>query len=83
MAQNNFSEVGASKNPCSDTFAGDTPFSEQEMRNVRDQITAMKDNLKAYITMHSYSQLWMYPWGYTDDLPADWKDLVSKVNDIQ
>lgn len=28
-----------------------------------------------YISLHSYSQLLMYPWGYTYDLPSTNDDL--------
>nr|P04069.1 RecName: Full=Carboxypeptidase B [Astacus astacus]prf//1004229A CPase B [Astacus astacus] len=68
-------EVGASDSPCSDIYAGPEPFSEVEMRNVRDQILEYAANIKVYLTFHSYSQLWMYPWGFTSDLPDDWQDL--------
>lgn len=70
-----WNEVGASSSPCSDIFAGDSPFSEVEMQAVRDEITRLGDKIKVYLTFHSYSQLWMYPWGYTTALPSDWKDL--------
>lgn len=46
------------------------------MQVVRDQINRFAATTKSYLTFHSYSQLWMYPWGYTSDLPADWVDLV-------
>lgn len=47
------------------------------MRVVADQIKKLEDNIKVYLSFHSYSQLWMYPWGYTSDLPDDWEELVS------
>ena len=71
------SEIGASNNSCDAIYAGPHPFSEGEMKVVRDQINRLKNNIKVYITFHSYGQKWMYPWGYTADLPHDWKDLVS------
>ncbi|KAK7082274.1 hypothetical protein SK128_016692 [Halocaridina rubra] len=74
-------EAGASSNPCSDIFAGSVEFSEVEMQNVRDQILKYQDTLVAYLTFHSYSQLWMYPWGYTTDLPSDWQELDSLAQD--
>uniref|UniRef100_A0A0P4W9B3 Peptidase M14 domain-containing protein n=1 Tax=Scylla olivacea TaxID=85551 RepID=A0A0P4W9B3_SCYOL len=69
-------EIGASDNPCSDIYAGPEPFSEVEMRVVRDQLTSIAD-IKVYLSLHSFSQLWMYPWGFTSSLPHDWRDLVS------
>nr|QFR04920.1 metallocarboxypeptidase [Euphausia superba] len=67
-------EIGASDNPCSEIYAGPSAFSEIEMVNVRDAISAQTD-LISYLTFHAYSQLWMYPWGFTTDLPDDWEDL--------
>merc|ERR1712002_580263 len=74
-------EAGASSNPCSDIYAGSEAFSEIEMQNVRDQILRFQDTLVVYLTFHSYSQLWLYPWGYAADLPEDWQDLDALAHD--
>jgi len=37
-----------------------------------------RDRLKLYIALHSYSQLWLIPWGYTKEHPADYNDLVRR-----
>ncbi|KAK8397432.1 hypothetical protein O3P69_004876 [Scylla paramamosain] len=76
-----WNEIGASSNPCSETYAGSGPFSEVEMRVVRDEIIRLGSKIKVYLTFHSYSQLWMYPWGYTSALPDDWKDLDNLAQD--
>lgn len=68
-------EIGASDEPCTEIYAGSEPFSEVEMRNVRDQIIKHGSDIKVYLTFHSFSQLWMYPWGWTSALPDDWQDL--------
>jgi len=60
-----WSENGASSDSCSQTYYGPEPFSEVEARNVRDFVTAHKDQIKYYQTLHSYSQLVLMPWGYT------------------
>lgn len=70
-------EGGSSSNPCSDVFAGSEAFSEVENRNVRDEILRLGSSVKVYLTFHSYAQMWLYTWGYTSSLPADWQDLVS------
>ncbi|XP_076054201.1 carboxypeptidase B-like [Oratosquilla oratoria] len=74
-------EVGTSNEPCSDIYSGSKAFSEVEMRNVRDQLNKYADKIKVYLTFHAFSQLWMYPWGYTSALPADWKDLDNLAFD--
>lgn len=73
------SEGGASKEPCSDTYCGPSAFSEVEVQAVSDFIDMHKDTIKAFIDFHSYSQLWMTPWGYTKDLPADYADQASSL----
>jgi murein tripeptide amidase MpaA len=61
-------EAGTSKNPCADDFQGPSAFSEIEVSSVAAFIKK-QTNLNGYINFHSYSQLWMSPWGYTSDLP--------------
>ena len=61
-----WSEDGASGDSCSDAYYGPHTFSEVEARNVRDFVYAHKDNIKLYQTLHSYSQLILMPWGYTE-----------------
>jgi carboxypeptidase A2 len=68
-------QVGSSLNPCEDTYAGSSPFSEPETRAMSDFILSHKDEIKVYLTMHSYSQLWLVPWGYKTEKPADYYDL--------
>ncbi|EFA09249.1 carboxypeptidase B [Tribolium castaneum] len=76
-------EAGASSWECSDTYAGKEAFSEVEARNLRDYL-AKTANIKAYLTLHSYGQYLLYPWGYGDVLCDNWKeldDLGHKVDD--
>ncbi len=54
---------GASHDPCSDTYCGSKPFSEVETTQVSQFIGAHNDTIVHYINFHSYSQLWMTPWG--------------------
>lgn len=58
-----FAEVGASDSPCTDVFAGHRPFSEPETRAIADFVMSKKDQIKAFIALHSYSQVWLTPWG--------------------
>lgn len=53
---------GASSNPCSETYRGDSPFSEPETKALSDFLTSIKSLLKAYFAVHSYGQYWLYPW---------------------
>uniref|UniRef100_A0A3Q2ECV0 Carboxypeptidase B n=1 Tax=Cyprinodon variegatus TaxID=28743 RepID=A0A3Q2ECV0_CYPVA len=69
--------IGASSNPCSETFCGKTPESEIEAKNVADFIRSNKSTIKAYITVHSYSQLLLFPYSYSYGLAADHSELMS------
>lgn len=69
-------EEGASKDPCSDMYCGPKAFSEVEVKGVADFIMKNSKMMKGFIDFHSFSQLWMSPWGYTTKLPPDFKDQV-------
>ncbi|KAJ3398163.1 Carboxypeptidase A4, partial [Chytridiales sp. JEL 0842] len=59
-----WSKPGASSNPCADDYYGPAPFASQEAKGVADYITSLT-NVVSYIDFHSYSQLWMFPNGYS------------------
>lgn len=76
---------GVSMDPCNkETFAGPKPFSESETRNVGRVMMDNKDRLKLYVSLHSYGQYLVYPWGYAgDEMPPEWKkldDFARKVS---
>ncbi|PRD26676.1 UNVERIFIED_CONTAM: Carboxypeptidase B [Trichonephila clavipes] len=54
-----------SSTPCSSIYKGDHPFSEAESSAIRDGVMSLRDRLLAYFSLHSFSQLWMTPHGYT------------------
>jgi murein tripeptide amidase MpaA len=64
-------EAGQSTHPCSDSYSGASAANQPEIIAVQDYIRN-DNNFKGYINFHSYSQLWMSPWGYTSDLPVDY-----------
>ena len=66
---------GASSNPCSDTYCGKAPFSEVEAKAMSELINKYKGNIAAYFAVHSYSQLWMYPYGDKNSNPPNVADL--------
>lgn len=82
ILRNNFSrppnaEGGSAGNGCDDTYHGPAAFSEDESANARDAILLVAERTKVYLSYHSYSQVWLTPWGYTVDLPEDYPLLVS------
>lgn len=54
---------GSSTNPCSETYAGKSAFSEIEAKLVGDYVGTIP-NLVAYISLHSYSQYILLPYGH-------------------
>jgi murein tripeptide amidase MpaA len=63
-------EAGTSTNPCSESYQGKAAADQPEVAAVQDFIRE-KDEFLGYINFHSYSQLWMSPWGYTSDKAPD------------
>ncbi|XP_041651761.1 carboxypeptidase A4 [Cheilinus undulatus] len=59
-----FGGPGASSYPCSDSYRGPSAHSEIEVKNVVNLIRS-HGNFKSFISVHAYSQLLMYPYGYT------------------
>lgn len=68
-------EAGASNNPCSETYHGKFANSETEVKSIVDFVKS-HGNIKAFISIHSYSQLLLYPYGYTTEPASDHNELV-------
>jgi len=71
---------GSSDDPCSDIYMGPEAFSEVENRNMRDYLISIKDQLKFYNNVHSYSQLVLVPWGWGYEEPDTVDDLYAMAN---
>ena len=61
--------AGSSGFPNDQTYRGPSAFSEPETQAMRDWILN-HTNIVAHCDLHSYSQLIMYPYGYTGSLPS-------------
>jgi carboxypeptidase T len=59
----------SSHTPSDETYVGPRAFSEPETRAVRDLVAV--EQFAGVVTYHSFSQLILYPWGYTADPIAD------------
>lgn len=71
-----YDDVGSSPDPSSNVYRGQSPFSEPETQAIRDLFA--QRNFKAMITYHSYSQIIIYPWGYTN-VPTDQDALLEQI----
>uniref|UniRef100_A0A452ITN7 Peptidase M14 domain-containing protein n=1 Tax=Gopherus agassizii TaxID=38772 RepID=A0A452ITN7_9SAUR len=68
---------GASHNDCHEIYCGPYPESEPEVKAVAHFLQKHKDHIKAYITIHSYSQMVLFPYSYTTNKSKDHDELVS------
>ncbi len=57
---------GSSPTPTSNIYRGPSPFSEAESRNLRNLIQS-QPRLAAHLDIHSFSQLVLTPWAWTND----------------
>jgi carboxypeptidase T len=64
------SGIGTSSSACSDVFRGPSAFSEPETRNVRWMLDTYQ-NVMGMVDVHSYMQLFLYPWGDDADQTTD------------
>ncbi len=75
---------GSSPYPSDDTYRGPSPFSEPVIKNIRDFCN--EHEFKIALNYHSYSNLLLYVWGWTetpspdDALLYDYAELMTKEN---
>jgi len=72
---------GTSNDHCSEVYLGPSANSEPETRNLKAFLDANAANIKAYVTLHSYSQDFLVPWGYAvNTYPPDFAELMALAN---
>ncbi|NP_001018318.1 carboxypeptidase A1 precursor [Danio rerio] len=69
-----FGGPGSSSNPCSQTYHGPSIHSEPEVKAIVEFVKS-HGNLKAFLSIHSYSQMLLYPYGYTQTAAKDQAEL--------
>ncbi|ODM87008.1 Zinc carboxypeptidase [Orchesella cincta] len=72
---------GASSNPCSNTFAGNSPFSDSEAANMRDFLTSISSRLVFYLSLHSSGQYILFPTGF-DDTPIPQYNTYMSIGNL-
>lgn len=73
---------GSSGNRDSEVYRGTSPFSEPESSAIRDFVLA-RPHIAAHIDFHNYSQLILWPWGYTGSPPPDRNTFDRMGNDMK
>ncbi|KAM4771143.1 carboxypeptidase B-like [Rhinophrynus dorsalis] len=66
---------GATSNPCAETYCGSAPESESEAKALADFVRNNISSIKAYLTIHSYSQMLLFPYSYTNALTSNHAEL--------
>lgn len=70
-------DVGASDDPVSELYRGAHPESELEIKAIKSLVDDPNRRFRAQIDYHNYSQLILYPWGYTYSGTSDAPILAS------
>jgi carboxypeptidase T len=76
-----YDELGSSSDPDAADYRGTSAFSEPETRAIRDLF--LRKNFEALISYHSFSQVILYPWGYTKlptDRDADLRNIAAEMS---
>jgi murein tripeptide amidase MpaA len=71
---------GTSMNQCSPIYHGVKAASEPEVSSAQDFIMERKDQIKLFLTFHSYSQILLLPWGYDNKRSDDYDELMAVGN---
>ncbi|XP_063442535.1 carboxypeptidase B-like [Mytilus trossulus] len=68
--------IDGSTDTCSEVYAGTKALTAPETAAVGKLMRDIHCHTIAYLDIHAYGQMWLWPWGYTaDDLPSDLEDL--------
>ncbi|KAM8904097.1 carboxypeptidase B2 [Spinachia spinachia] len=77
----NWCTEGASDEPCTEIYCGAYPESEPESQAVADFLRSHKDSVQLYLSIHSYSQMLLFPYSCTLDEAENHKDLLEMVKE--
>ncbi len=67
---------GSSSVPSSEVYRGKAPFSEFECQAIRELVYENPPAMT--LSYHSFSEIIIYPWGYTSEAPPD-KEILEEI----
>jgi carboxypeptidase T len=76
-----YDNTGSSPDPSSDVYRGTGPFSEPETQAVRDFCT--EHEFSVGLSYHSYSELIIFPWGYSPLYTEDHELFLTLADTLQ
>merc|ERR1712241_377170 len=74
-----WAEAGVSHSKCSETYCGPEAFSEPETRNIRDFVLTLDPVPVLGQCFHSYSQLWLWPYGYDYNVYPENREEIEQL----
>ncbi|XP_026878104.2 carboxypeptidase B2 [Electrophorus electricus] len=77
----NWCSEGASSYACSEIYCGQHPESEPEVEAVANFLRSHKDSVRLYLSMHSYSQMLLFPYSYTHEQARNHAELLALVQE--
>lgn len=72
--------AGASNNPCSDTYAGPSPFSEPETAAIANFYGTIASRIRMFLSIHSFGQYLLMPFGHTTNPTNNHANLLAVGN---
>ncbi|XP_015283639.1 PREDICTED: mast cell carboxypeptidase A-like [Gekko japonicus] len=69
----------SSDDPCDEIYCGSSAESEQETKEIANFIRDHLAVIRGYISFHSYSQMLMFPYGYTYKMAPNHVELVNLI----
>ena len=79
----NFGGLGSSNNPCSALYQGPSPFSEPETVAIGRLIWSLKHQIKLFLSLHSFNELWACPNAYTTSPSIHIKEHMHVLTAVQ
>lgn len=71
-----FTAIGVSSNCCSNFYGGREPVSEPEAQAVTYFVGSQKEDFLCFLTIHSYSQMLLIPFGHPNFTADNYEELV-------
>ncbi|KAL2087974.1 hypothetical protein ACEWY4_016802 [Coilia grayii] len=73
----NWGAVGVSRNCCSEVYNGASVLSESEAQAVTNFVTEKRNDILCFLTIHSYGQLILLPYGHPNVTAPNYDELMS------
>lgn len=73
--------VGVSRNCCSEVYNGATVLSESEAQAVTKFVEERRNEILCFLTIHSYGQLILLPYGHPNVSAPNYDELVRAHNE--